>query len=153
MTRQLTVDSQWNLHIIQIKCSSTTEVTEPSDDTHNLPWSPAQPLPGKFLLDLILSIIINCMQMFYNCSHSSFKTCSTTIRNATKTQYDPKTRRASFLVWQCWGHIYPHNITTMPTTPSSNSITDLDSETIAEYSKEATTQRDLKQLEEHFKWF
>ena len=33
MMKDLTVDSQQNLHIIQIKCSSNVKVTEPSDDT------------------------------------------------------------------------------------------------------------------------
>ena len=37
------------------------------------------------------------------------------------------------------------------TTLSSNIITDLDGETATEYSKETATQRDLTQLQEHYK--
>ena len=44
----------------------------------------------------------------------------------------------------------PHKITILPTTPSSNSIVDLDGKTVAEYSKETATQRDLTQPQEHF---
>ena len=44
----------------------------------------------------------------------------------------------------------PNNITTLPTTPTSNSIMDLDDEATAEYSNETATQRDQAQLKEHF---
>ena len=40
----------------------------------------------------------------------------------------------------------PHDITAMPTTLSSNSITDQDWKTATEFSKETATQRDLAQL-------
>ena len=43
-----------------------------------------------------------------------------------------------------------HDITALPTTQSSKSIMDLDSETATEYSKETASQRDLAQLQEHF---
>ena len=44
----------------------------------------------------------------------------------------------------------PHEVTVLPTTPSSNSTVDLYGETAAEYSKETATQRYLTQLQEHF---
>ena len=43
-----------------------------------------------------------------------------------------------------------HDITDLPITPSSNSITDLDGKTATEYSEETTTQRDLAQLQGNF---
>ena len=45
----------------------------------------------------------------------------------------------------------PHEITGLPTMPFSNRILGLDEETAAEYIKETATQRDLTQLQEHFK--
>ena len=119
--------------------------------THSLSWCPAKPLPGKCLLYLIISIIVNYIQMSHNHSQSSLKTCYTTTGNATK--HDHKTRRSGCLVWQCWGSVYPHDITALPTTPSSNSIRDLVGKTANEYNEETTTQRDLVQLQEHFEWF
>ena len=43
-----------------------------------------------------------------------------------------------------------HNTTPLDTTLSTHSITDLDSETAAEYSQDTNPQRDLVQLQEHF---
>ena len=70
------------------------------------------------------------------------KTHSMTIRQEGQTALYDDTEDTS----------NPHNITALPTTPSSNSIMDLNGKTATEYSEETGTQRQLAQLQEHLKW-